>query len=531
MIFDAAAPNLIPEPHGASSSCPPTVEQMFTTYASPLEEVQVPGVDEIVNNETYLKFQEVLSAADEPLWTGCDKHTKLSFTARLLNIKAESNLSEDNFNKVVQAIEEALPQDNILPNDFYSMKKLTKELGLPVERIDVCRDGCMLYWGDDADANVCRFCNQDRKDMRLICKRPTLDVDESSRGPKPKAIYTLNKEQRRVVCEWLKSLRFPDGYVSNLGRCIDMKEFKLIGLKSHDCHIFMERLIPIAFKELLPNFVWGTITELSIFLHDISSTVLRYSQMEKLERDIPIILCNLERIFPPSFFDSMEHLLVHLPYEAKVGGPVHFRWMYPFERFLYHLKKKVKNKAHVEASIVNAYIVEEVTTFASYYFEPHIQTKRRRPGRNDEGPIDPNTNIFSIFNYLGRPSGQCKQRYLTDQEWRAAQTYVLLNCPEVSPYFEIFQNLYSDMPTLEFDRFCDQEFAPWFKSYVYDNQAHLEHQMLFHLSWGPKAMVRTWPAYFINGYNFHTQEYGKGKTTMNSGVIRGETLSLQILAL
>ena len=78
---------------------------MFTTYASPLEEVQVPGVDEIVNNETYLKFQEVLSAADEPLWTGCDKHTKLSFTASLLNIKAESNVSEDNFNKFVQAFE------------------------------------------------------------------------------------------------------------------------------------------------------------------------------------------------------------------------------------------------------------------------------------------------------------------------------------------------------------------------------------------------------------------------------------------
>lgn len=31
-------------------------------------------------------------------------------------------------------------------------------------------------------------------------------------------------------------------------------------------------------------------------------------------------------------------------------------------------------------------------------------------------------------------------------------------------------------------------------------------------------MVRTWPAYFINGYNFHTQEYGNGKSTMNSGV-------------
>jgi hypothetical protein len=27
----------------------------------------------------------------------------------------------------------------------------------------------------------------------------------------------------------------------------------------------------------------------------------------------------------------MEHLPIHLPFE-KVGGPVQYRWMYPFER-------------------------------------------------------------------------------------------------------------------------------------------------------------------------------------------------------
>jgi len=43
-------------------------------------------------------------------------------------------------------------------------------------------------------------------------------------------------------------------------------------------------------------------------------------------------LCKLEMIFPPLFFDSMEHLPIHLPFEAKVGGPVQYRWMYPFER-------------------------------------------------------------------------------------------------------------------------------------------------------------------------------------------------------
>ena len=54
--------------------------------------------------------------------------------------------------------------------------------------------------------------------------------------------------------------------------------------------------------------------------------------MERLERDIPIIICKLERIFPPGFFDSMEHLPIHLPYEAKIVGPVQYCWMYPFER-------------------------------------------------------------------------------------------------------------------------------------------------------------------------------------------------------
>ncbi|KAL0445967.1 UNVERIFIED_CONTAM: hypothetical protein Slati_1724600 [Sesamum latifolium] len=56
----------------------------------------------------------------------------------------------------------------------------------------------------------------------------------------------------------------------------------------------------------------------------------------------------------------MAHLIVHLLYEAHVGGPVQYRWMYPFERLLRGLKMKVKNKAHVEGSIVKAYLVKEI---------------------------------------------------------------------------------------------------------------------------------------------------------------------------
>ena len=170
-----------------------------------------------------------------------------------------------------------------------------------------------------------------REDMKRLCRRHELERDEAT-GKFPKACYTLDKARKQVLCEWVKNLKFPDGYASNMGRCVDMRKLKLFGMKSHDCHVFMQRLLPIAFRELLPTNVWQALTELSLFFKDLTSTTITVANMERLERDIPIIICKLERIFPPSFFDSMEHLPIHLPYETRIAGPVQYRWMYPFER-------------------------------------------------------------------------------------------------------------------------------------------------------------------------------------------------------
>jgi len=52
----------------------------------------------------------------------------------------------------------------------------------------------------------------------------------------------------------------------------------------------------------------------------------------EVDEEIAVVLCKLETIFPPTFFDVMEHLPVHLAYEARIAGPVQYRWMYPFER-------------------------------------------------------------------------------------------------------------------------------------------------------------------------------------------------------
>ncbi|XP_058005408.1 uncharacterized protein LOC131181377 [Hevea brasiliensis] len=153
------------------------------------------------------------------------------------------------------------------------------------------------------------------EDLKEFCHRPVLERDMAT-GKYPKACYTLDKQSKVVLCEWLKNLRFPDGYVSNMGRCIDMQKLKLFGMKSHDCHVFMQRLLLIAFRELLPKYVWQALTKLSNFFRELTSTTLRVEAMLQLNEEIPIILCKLERIFTPSFFDSMEHLPVHLAFEA-----------------------------------------------------------------------------------------------------------------------------------------------------------------------------------------------------------------------
>ncbi|KAL0394601.1 UNVERIFIED_CONTAM: hypothetical protein Slati_4426300 [Sesamum latifolium] len=252
----------------------------------------------------------------------------------------------------------------------------------------------------------------------------------------PKAVYTLTREQKRRICEWITRLKFSDGYTSNMARCVDMKELRLHGMKSHDCYVSMQKL-PITFREMLPQSVWSALTEVSILFQIICSTILDVNKVQDLEDSVVTILCNLEKIFAPSFFDLMKHLIVHLPYKARVGGPVQYRWMYPFERFLRGLKIKVKNKAHVEASIIEAYLVEEIGLFTSQYFEPQVLCKQKRPVRNDDLAMNDTHIQKSIFNFPGRASGASKKRWLNGSELYIIETYILTNCEVVMPCYEV----------------------------------------------------------------------------------------------
>ena len=142
---------------------------------------------------------------------------------------------------------------------------------------------------------------------------------------------------------------------------------RLIGLKSHDCHALMQHLLPVVIRHMNVKHVRVAITRLCFFFRELCQKTIDPSKLDPLQREIVHVLCLFEMKFPPSFFDSMLHLTVHLVREVQLGGPVYLRWMYGFERLMKVYKGYVRHRNRPEGCIAESYIAEEGIEFCSDY--------------------------------------------------------------------------------------------------------------------------------------------------------------------
>lgn len=155
-----------------------------------------------------------------------------------------------------------------------------------------------------------------------------------------------------------------------------------------------------------------------LFFTEICSKSYEVSKLPKIQSDIVETLFLLEKYFLPSFFDIMVHLTIHLVREIELCGPVFYRWMYPFERYMKVCKGYVCNRARPEGCIAENYIVEEAVEFLAERLlsdktigisKQHSKDCRRTSG----------TKISSIY----------------DGEFKQAHLCVLQNTEEFSTYF------------------------------------------------------------------------------------------------
>ena len=78
----------------------------------------------------------------------------------------------------------------------------------------------------------------------------------------------------------------------------------------------------------------------------------------------------MEAFFPPTFFDIMVYLTVHLVQEIHYLGPSHLHLMFPYERYMGILKSFVNNRKYQEENIISRYGTEEAVEWPMSYLDP-----------------------------------------------------------------------------------------------------------------------------------------------------------------
>ena len=142
-------------------------------------------------------------------------------------------------------------------------------------------------------------------------------------------------------CEVLKSVKSPNGYSVNISSKVQVQERKILGLKTHDHHVLLHQLIPVALRKNMDKEVAKVIIEFCGFFRKLCSKVIDVHDFKALGEKLSETLCKMELFFPLSFFTVMVHLTQHLAKECQIGGPVNYRWMYPIERLVMFCHKKL----------------------------------------------------------------------------------------------------------------------------------------------------------------------------------------------
>jgi len=107
-----------------------------------------------------------------------------------------------------------------------------------------------------------------RRDLHNLGIRYELHFyEDGNRLMKPAAEYTFSEANRMKFCRFVRSVQFLDGFASNLSKNVAQNDSRVVGLKSHDCHVIMQRLLPVECRSLVNKTIFSTIIKLCTFFN------------------------------------------------------------------------------------------------------------------------------------------------------------------------------------------------------------------------------------------------------------------------
>ena len=103
-------------------------------------------------------FPRLFMEVDQELYVGCAKVSKLYFVIKLLHLKLLNGWSNKTFDMLLEFLKEILPSDAHVPKSYYESKKIIRDLGMKYNKIDACKNDCVLFWNDLKDVEHCPIC-------------------------------------------------------------------------------------------------------------------------------------------------------------------------------------------------------------------------------------------------------------------------------------------------------------------------------------------------------------------------------------
>jgi hypothetical protein len=99
----------------------------------------------------------------------------------------------------------------------------------------------------------------------------------------------------------------------------------------------------------------------------LSSKEIHKEDIRYWKREIPQLMCQMQQYLPPIFFNAQEHYLTHQVEEIELCELVHTRSMWMVEKQLKSLKYFVRQRACLEDSMVEGYMVYQCMVYISQY--------------------------------------------------------------------------------------------------------------------------------------------------------------------
>ncbi|KAG8374840.1 hypothetical protein BUALT_Bualt10G0037400 [Buddleja alternifolia] len=506
-------------------------------------------------------FDILLGDVRRELYPGCKKYSLLSFIVKLLQIKVINRMTDKTMNMILELIKDILPEGNIVPPSLYCARKLLSGIGLGYKKIDVCMYDCALFWKENEEEEFCpiykepRWKYDDGKGKRIPHKvlwyfplKPWLqrlfmssktasymrwhaekriDVDGSLSHPADSPSWKDFDAQKFIFTTDSCNVRLglaSEGFnpFGNMRNSYSMWPVILIPYNiplykwMKDEFFMMPLLIPgpRAPKKDIDVYLRPLTDELKELWNGVETYDASSKESSQMRATI---------MWTINDFPALSNLL---GWTTKGYGdrPCCF---YETDSKKWDIVGYVRNKARLEGSFVEGYILKECLTFMSMYIDGN-ESRCNKIEQNYDGAEDHQETELSVFVLEVRPFGPLKHSpELPQKDIDKAQKFILNNCSEVDSYKSKHKEQLKKINEKDIEKCHAEHFHNWFREHI--NMLHLQSskevsEELWAMANGPQRyLTKFYSGCIVNEVRFHIKDRDDNQTTQNSKLfVEGE---------